>query len=412
MKKETAHIASTVFKESLLVEMEKELERILNFWSTKAVDEKNGGFIGQINSFGNINQQASKGAVLNARILWTFSAVYRHCGNKNYLSLATRAYNYLIQYFWDKKNGGLIWEVDCKGNPTNTRKQAYAQGFGIYAFSEYYRAGGKQDSLQYAQTLYMILEKKFKDNKYGGYVEALKCDWTPLTDMRLSPRDYNSPKSMNTHLHILEPYTNLYRVWPDKQLQNDISELIDIFLQKIIDVSSGHFNLFFDMDWSVESSIVSFGHDIEGAWLLHEAAVETRSLQPIETIQKAATMLVDSTIKDGFCDDGSVFYEKNGQLMDTDRHWWVQAEAMIGLMDAREITKDNHYLEKVVGVWRFIQQHIVDRKNGEWFWSVDSNNNPDLNEDKVGFWKCPYHNCRALTELIKRLQKQFLKEKG
>lgn len=405
MDKETLKINTPEYFGVLISEMETELARILDFWGTRAIDKEYDGFVGQIDSLGNVIPKASKGAILNARILWTFSAAYRHCGNDEYFKNATCAYNYLVQYFWDNKNGGLIWEVDFEGNPVDTRKQAYVQGFGIYAFSEYYRAVGDEESLEHAKKLYVILEEKFMENEYGGYIEALSAYWTPLEDVRLSPKDYNSPKSMNTHLHILEPYTNLYRVWKDEELKQRILSIIEIFQKKIFDKATGHLNLFFGMDWSVESSIVSFGHDIEGAWLIHEAAIESGEGQVIKSAQKLALTLVESTLKDGFADDGSLLYEEEGGNVDTDRHWWPQAEAMVGLTDVWEFTRNVDYIEKAMGVWRFIKQHMIDRENGEWFWSVHENMEPNMNEDKAGFWKCPYHNSRTLMEIVGRLKK-------
>jgi mannobiose 2-epimerase len=389
--------------QQILPELKNELSRILDFWSTKAVDLEFGGFVGQINSSGEIIPNATKGVVLNTRLLWTFSAAYRNIGNKLYLEMANRAYDYLLKYFWDKKEGGLFWECDYLGNPVNTRKQAYAQGFGVYAFSEYFLATGSEEGLEYAISLFDSLEDRFKDSEFGGYWEALSVDWQPMDDMRLSTKDANSPKSMNTHLHILEPYTNLYRAWPDEQLKECIMTLIGLFQERIIDSETGHFNLFFERDWAVQSNIVSFGHDIEGAWLLHGAAMEIKNSDVIQSIQSSALRLVNITLEEGTDADGSVWYEKEGDHIDKDRHWWGQAEAMVGLMDAWEISRDDWYIECLVRVWRYIKSNLMDTKNGEWFWSIHDDGAPNLNEDKAGFWKCPYHNSRALLELITRI---------
>ena len=386
-------------------EMQDELSRILEFWSLKAIDLEFGGFVGQINSAGAVVPKATKGAVLNTRLLWTFSAAYRNTKHQLYRTIADRAYNYLLRHFWDFENGGLFWECDYLGKPLNTRKQAYAQGFGVYAFSEYYLATGCEESLDYARELFAILEEKYRDPEFEGYIEALSANWQPMEDMRLSPKDANSPKSMNTHLHILEPYTNLYRAWPDKQLKERILCLIKLFQEKIINTETGHFNLFFDMDWTVQSSIVSYGHDIEGAWLLHEAALETDEAKVIQSIRQSALKLVEVTLKEGIDTDGSVWYEKEGDHINKDRHWWGQAEAMVGLMDAWEIEKDDRYIQSLVKVWEFIKRNLLDIENGEWFWNIDNEGIPNLKEDKAGFWKCPYHNSRALIELINRTAK-------
>ena len=390
--------------EDLYQEMDLELENILEFWSLQTIDNRFGGFIGQINNQGEKNILSSKGTVLNARILWTFSAAYNLVGSEKLEKLATRAYNYLTRYFWDMKNGGLFWEVDHEGKPLNTRKQAYAQGFGIYAFSEYYLATGNEESLQYAIRLFNLLEDHFYDPEHGGYLEALDQEWNRLDDMRLSKKDVNAPKSMNTHLHILEPYTNLYRAWPEDRLKESIQHVIGIFLEKIIDKKTKHLNLFFDMDWTCKSDTISFGHSIEGAWLLREAALEAGDEQVLNKVQKAAVGLADAVLSGGTDKDGSIFYEYENEHLDTDKHWWAQAEAIVGLTDAWEITGDHVYLEAMKKVWSFIKENIIDYENGEWFGRVDKNGIPYESEDKVGFWKCPYHNTRAMIEMLRRIR--------
>lgn len=393
--------------QQILPELKNELSRILDFWSTKAVDLEFGGFVGQVNSSGEVIPKATKGVVLNTRILWTFSAAFHKTGQKIYLKMADRAYDYLLTHFWDKGNSGLFWGCDYLGNPVNTRKQAYAQSFGIYAFSEYYLATANEESLEYAISLFDLLEDRFRDPEFEfeGYLEALSSDWQDLEDMRLSTKDANSPKSMNTHLHIMEAYTNLYRAWPDEWLKERVRVLVELFQERIIDAKTGHFNLFFDLDWAVQSNLVSYGHDIEGAWLLHEAALETKDPDVIDSVQKSALRLVDITLEEGTDTDGSVWYEKDGDHIDKDRHWWGQAEALVGLMDAWETKQEDRYAQSLLNVWEYIKINLADTKNGEWFWSIHDSGTPNLKEDKAGFWKCPYHNSRALLELISRISK-------
>lgn len=395
-------IMKIMMLQTIKTEMEQELHRLLRYWSTEMLDTDNGGFLGRIDHFGNKYPRAEKGVVLNTRILWTFSAAYRTTKLEEYKQAAGRAYEYIVDKFWDSGNGGLIWSVDYLGSPLNTRKQAYAQGFGVYAFSEYYRATGNDESMGYAQRLFHILENKFYDTKYDGYIEALSKDWSALSDFRLSEKDINSPKSMNTLLHILEPYTNLLRVWDNTELQESISRLLNVFETKIIDAKTGHFKLFFDMDWTSKSSTVSFGHDIEGAWLLNEAAHELGEDSIIKSIQSVALRLVDITLEEGLDIDGSLFNEQDDSHIDTDKHWWPQAEAMVGVWDAYMITKSDKYLAYLNKFWNFIKQNLIDRKTGEWHWRVDKNNKPITTEDRAGFWKCPYHNSRALMEIIER----------
>ncbi|HPR32484.1 MAG TPA: AGE family epimerase/isomerase [Prolixibacteraceae bacterium] len=384
--------------------LEKELRSLLKFWEDHAVDDTNGGFIGQILSSGLRVKDATKGAILNGRILWSFSAASLYFQDQKYRALADRAYQYIVDYFIDKKYGGVYWELDAKGNPVNRRKQAYALGFALYGLSEYYRASGNEKSLLLAQELFWTLEKNFSDKKYGGYIEALGENWHPLSDMRLSERDANFPKSMNTHLHILEPYTNLYRCWKNPILAERIRHLIRIFLDRILHPETDHFQLFFEMDWTVRSEIVSFGHDIEGAWLLTEAAEALGDKTLLAEVQAKAVRMTDTTHREGSDSDGSLFYERNGEHLDTDKHWWPQAEAMVGFVNAWEITGKQFYLDAAEKVWDFIDKRIIDHSLGEWYWRVDAEGLPYSDDEKAGFWKCPYHNSRALMELARRLK--------
>lgn len=382
-----------------------ELNRILEYWEKNTQDFLYGGFIGKIDSKGTAFAKASKGAVLNGRILWTFSAAYNFSKDERWLKLANRAFDYFSSNFIDKENGGVFWELSYDGSPLNTRKQSYAQGFAIYGLSEYYRATGNAESLELAKSIYSNLEKYCYDPENEGYVEALDAQWNPMEDMRLSDKDANEPKSMNSHLHILEPYTNLYRVWKDEALANSIRKLIRVFLDKIIDGKTAHFNLFFDMDWTVKSTAVSYGHDIEGTWLLTEAAEVLGDEELLHEVQAMALRMADVTMAEGSDTDASIFNERKGSHLDSDKHWWPQAEAVVGFINAWQLSGNTKYLNQADKVWTFIQNNIVDHKLGEWFWRVDIHGKTYAEDDKVGFWKCPYHNTRALIEAITRLRK-------
>ncbi|CDF80803.1 N-acylglucosamine 2-epimerase [Formosa agariphila KMM 3901] len=387
------------------LELSSELDALLSYWATTVRDVEYKGFFGEINSSGTIDKKATRGVVLNTRILWAFAAGYNRTQKEEYKQIAEEQFIYIIENFWDSENEGVIWEIDCDGNPVNTRKQAYAQGFAIYGFSEFYRATGNELSLDLSIKLYNILQDKFWDKEHLGYIEALQKDWSIIQDMRLSDKDLNVPKSMNTHLHILEPYTNLYRVWSDGSLKNSIQDLISIFQNIIVDKDTGHFNLFFGQNWKSKSKTISYGHDIEGAWLLHEAAIEINEPKVIESIKKTSLRLVDITCNEGMGQDGSIFNESEEGIIDKDKHWWVQAEGLVGLIDAYEISGDATYFYKAVKLWAYIKTYIRDIKEGEWYWRVDIENKPILSEYKIGFWKCPYHNSRALIELLNRLDK-------
>ncbi|WP_233145493.1 AGE family epimerase/isomerase [Labilibacter marinus] len=390
-------------------ELEGELRSILEFWGKNTCDDVNGGFVAELNAEGKQTEATEKGAVLNARLLWTFSAAYNFLKEPEYLTLAKRAYDYLVKFFWDKKNGGVYWSVNKDGSVLNNRKQAYAQGFAIYGFSEYYKASKNQESLNYAIELFKLIENHYMCSKHGGYIEALSDNWQALEDMRLSDKDANEPKSMNTHLHIIEPYTNLFRVWPNQVLKESIQEQIRVFKDKIIDTETYHFNLFFDYDWSVKSNIVSYGHDIEGAWLLNEAAHVIQDQNLMDKMKKLSLNMAEITLLSGLDVDGSMVYELENGHLDTDKHWWPQAEALVGFIDAFQNSGELKYMNAANKIWQFILNFIKDEKNGEWYWKVDENGNPDISLPKVGFWKCPYHNSRALMEAITRIKSMKLK---
>lgn len=372
---------------------------ILPYWTNKLIDNENRGFYGRIDGHENLHKHANKGAVLNARILWTFSAAYRIEKNPQYLETATRAYNYIKDYFIDKDNGGVFWELDYTGKPVNTRKQVYAQGFALYGFSEYYRATGNEEALQLSKDFFHLIEKYAYDPDNEGYIEALQSNWQPIQDMRLSEKDANEEKSMNTHLHILEPYTNLLRIWNDPAVETAQRRLIGNFTDHIVNPDTKHLILFFNRKWQSDYKIISYGHDIETAWLLYEAAEVLGNEQLLNDIKQLTIEIVEASYE-GLQEDGSMIYETNGQHTDKDRHWWVQAETVVGSMYAYKLTGNKKYLDVAINCWEYITKHILDKENGEWIWSVYANGTPNNTDDKAGFWKCPYHNARICMEIM------------
>ncbi len=371
---------------------------ILPYWMHKAVDNENGGFYGRIDGHNQVHNHANKGAVLNARILWTFSAAYNAEKNLQYLDTARRAYTYIKDYFIDKEYGGIYWELDYLGNPVNTRKQIYAQGFALYGFSEYYRATGEAETLELCKEFFRLIETHAYDSVNGGYIEALDRRWQPISDLRLSARDANEEKSMNTHLHILEPYTNLLRVWRDEVVEEAQNRLINVFRQHIVNPSTGHLTLFFDREWNSSYNIISYGHDIEAAWLLYEAAEVLGDNDLLEEVSFLSVRIAEAAYE-GLQPDGSMIYETDNQHTDKDRHWWVQAETIIGSVYLYKITGDNKYLDIARRCWEYVKVNIIDPENGEWIWSQLASGVPNTADDKAGFWKCPYHNARMCMEV-------------
>jgi mannobiose 2-epimerase len=375
-----------------------ELENnILPFWLNRMRDEEHGGFYGRIDGNGALHPQANKGAVLNARILWTFSAAYRLLQKPEYKAAAQRAFDYIANHFIDVTHGGVYWEVDYTGRPVNTKKQMYAQGFALYGFSEFFRATGDAKALQLAKDFFYLIEKR-RDNREGGYLEACTREWRVIDDMRLSDKDANEKKTMNTHLHILEPYTNLCRVWNNPQLREAQRKLIDMFTQKILN-KSGHLDLFFDEAWNVKSSAISYGHDIEASWLLWEAA-EVLGDTELKAQIKPLSLQIAGAAAEGLQPDGSMIYERDGNHTDADRHWWVQAETVVGFLYAHKNSGRDNYAEKAARAWQYIQNNIIDKEGGEWHWSRKADGSINRADDKAGLWKCPYHNGRLCMEVI------------
>ena len=383
---------------------------ILSFWQERMVDYQQGGFYGRIDGYNVLHPDAEKGAVLNARILWTFSAAARVLNNTPYRILAARAYDYLMQRFMDREQGGVYWSLNADGTPLDTKKQTYAIAFAIYGLAEYVRLTNNQEALNAAIRLFEDLEAhayKFENERMSkcknGYVEALTRDWQPIADMRLSEKDENGVFTMNTHLHVLEAYTNLYRVLKNVQrddvqgtkerVERQLRTLIDIFATRIFDPATGHLMLFFDENWQPSNTHTSPGHDIEAAWLLHEALEVFGDEELLNQTLPVIHSLAQAAEED---------------IMD-EKEWWCYAEAVVGYLDQWKLYQDekpiesNINLELAEAAFHYIQTHLMDRENGEWFWTILPDGTPDRTHDKAGFWKCPYHNSRMCIEIIERL---------
>ena len=380
-----------------------ELINILDYWLKNTIDKENGGFIGEINHQNVINNNSVKGAVLNARILWSFSAAYAVEKNPEYLKTAKRAFQYIKDYFFDKEFGGIFWSLQADGKPKDTKNQIYAIAFVIYGLSEFYKIFKNEDALELAQSLFYKIELYSKDYKNKGYLEAFTRDWQEIEDLRLSEKDANEKKTMNTHLHIVEAYANLYLIWPNPKLKDSIKEILEVIALYFINKYTWHLKLFFDENWKEKEDVISYGHDIEAAWLLQWCAEAIEDEVLIKNYQKYAVAFADAT-KEGLDTDGGLWYEyePKEQKLIAEKHWWPQAELWIGMINAWQLTQNEEFLEITEKNFEFVEKYIIDHKNGEWIWGVYADYSPIL-KDKAGFWKCPYHNSRACIELIKRL---------
>ena len=390
-------------KEILKNKAKTELINILDYWLKNTIDKENGGFIGEINHQNVINNNSEKGAVLNARILWSFSAAYAVEKNPEYLKTAKRAFQYIKDYFFDNEFGGIFWSLQADGKPKDTKNQIYAIAFVIYGLSEFYKIFKNEDALELAQSLFYKIELYSKDYKNKGYLEAFTRDWQEIEDLRLSEKDANEKKTMNTHLHIVEAYANLYTIWPNPKLKDSIKEILEVIALYFINKYTWHLKLFFDENWKEKEDVISYGHDIEAAWLLQWCAETIEDVDLVRSYQKYAVEFAKST-KEGIDSDGGLWYEyePKEQKLIAEKHWWPQAELWIGMINAWQLTQNEEFLEITEKNFEFVEKYIIDHKNGEWIWGINQDYTPIL-KDKVGLWKCPYHNSRACIELIKRL---------
>ena len=413
MKKLTTELFSfkKIFEEELH-------ENILSFWIKYGIQQDGKGFYGAVDLYGNPVPETAKTSVLNARILWTFAEAAKNFNNEKYAEVASLAFSVVTTDFADKEHGGYYMSIDADNKPLDTIKHTYAQAFVLYALSKYYELHPSATLLQELKEYFDFLEEKTKDPEFPGYTEAFTRKWKPFSENRMA--DNNEPRSMNTHLHILEAYAAYYKISKNELAGKRLKELLQLFIDKIIR-STGHLGIFFDKNFNeTESSkaICSFGHDIEASWLLWEAADILEDNEINVKMKQLSVKMLDAVDRVGVDKDGGLFLESTrfGSHIRTNKHWWPQAETLIGFMNGFELTSDAKYWDKLKLTWSFIDQHLIDHKNGEWFTKVNRLGVPYLiepkddpspyyrNDWKIDPWKAPYHNGRAMMELIKRIE--------
>jgi len=363
------------------------------------------GFLPEVDAAGVARPDAGHSIILSTRLLWYFSAYGRIAGNVEALRLADKALKRLRTHFLDETYGGFLWALNADASPSASHKQAYAQAFGIYALAEHYAASGEASSLELARRLFRLLERHYRDAVHGGYIEALSRNFTPVSDQRLSDKDLNAPKSMNTHLHVLEAYARLHQVAPTSETEAALGYVLDLFCNHIVDADTGHLRLFFDMDWRSQSAHVSYGHDIEASWLLWEAAEALGDPVRLAAFRPICLRIAGATGAGGMGRDGGVYYEADaeGGALNAVGEWWGQAEALVGFLNAYELSGDEAHLLRAWSVWSFVKLRHLPEGHGEWSWYPEGSGrtNPYL----AGAWKCPYHNGRALMEGVGRLKR-------
>ena len=374
---------------------------IIPFWKNLRDDEF-GGYYGYMGYDLKLDKKAEKGCILNSRITWFFSNAYTLLKDESLLKEADHGYAFLKDHCIDKENGGIYWSMNYDGTPLDTTKHTYNQAFCIYALSSYYEASGKKEALDLAKQLFHMIEEKCTDDQ--GYLEAFTRDFQPESNEKLSENGVLAEKTMNTLLHVLEAYTELYRVSKDEQVKEKLKWIMDVFADKVYNPKLKRQEVFFDKNYNSIIDLHSYGHDIETAWLMDRSLeildddAYTNRLSPIT---KALTENIYKVAFDGH----SLSNECDKGVVDTNRVWWVQAETVIGFLNGyeKDLSK-TEYKEAAEATWQFIKDYVIDKRPGsEWFWLVRQDGTPVEGEPIVEPWKCPYHNGRMCMEVIRRL---------
>ncbi|MBQ9198265.1 MAG: AGE family epimerase/isomerase [Clostridia bacterium] len=383
----------------LLTEIRAELcGRILPFWMGLR-DDAHGGYIGRVDYDLTRHPEADKGCILNSRILWFFSETYLLLGDEALLEEARHAYQ-MLEKMTDEQNGGVYWSLHADGSVADAIKHTYNQAFAIYALSSYFLADRNPCALERAKKLFRIVESKCRDA--GGYLEAFTADWQPESNEKLSENGVMATRTMNTLLHVLEGYTGLYRVWPDSELKARLCEILNIWETKIHNREKRRQEVFFDHEYNTLIDLHSFGHDIETSWLTEKTLEALDDPALTARVRPLLLEMADHTYHAAFTDHGFANECERG-VVNQKRIWWVQAEALMGFMNAYEKTGETRYRDAVLSQWAYIRDVLTDKRPGsEWFWYVNEDGTPGSGEPIVEPWKCPYHNGRMCIEILRR----------
>lgn len=372
-------------------------DHIIPFWHGLREDQ-NGGFIGQVDVDLTRHPEAVKGCILNSRILWFFSETYMALKDPMLLSDADHAYAMQLR-MTDEQNGGVYWALNADGAVADGTKHTYNQAFAIYALSAYYRATGKQEALRRAEALFDVIETHCCDA--GGYLEAFTADWRPESNEKLSENGVMAGRTMNTLLHVLEGYTGLYEASRSPRVRERLYFIFDIFKNHVYNPEKRRQEVFFDHEYHTLIDLHSFGHDIETSWLADHTLDVLGDERLTAEIRPMLQAMAEHTLQAAFTDHGFANESERG-VMDTKRVWWVQAEALLGFLNAWQRTGEERYRQAALTQWRYIRDVLVDHRDGsEWYWYIREDGTPgDL--PIVEPWKCPYHNGRMALEVLRR----------
>lgn len=375
-------------------------EKLIPFWCAMK-DDIYGGYYGLVDYDLKREEKAVKGCILNSRILWFFANAYLIWKEDELLECAKHAYDFLKNYALDKENGGVFWSMQYDGTVEDDTKHTYNQAFAVYALSSYYDASRDKEALALAMDLFKTIESKCLAS--NGYKEAFTRDFKEISNEKLSENGVMAGRTMNTMLHVLEAYTELYRVSGSQLVKTKIYWILSIFRKSIYQEEKKRQEVFFDENMNSLIDLHSYGHDIESAWLIDrtiEILDENYYREKFGPITKA---LAENVYQKAF-NGKSLANECCKGIVDETRIWWVQAEAVVGFYNEyQKDRKKEYYLEASKALWNFIKDKQIDKRTGaEWYNAVDKYGNPIEGIPVVSPWKCPYHNGRMCMEIIKR----------
>lgn len=373
-------------------------EQLLPFWQSLR-DEERGGYVSFVGQDLKRDPMGERGCILNSRILWFFSEAANALKDESLLCYADHAYRALLSMM-DGKNGGVYWSMTADGQVMDSTKHTYNQAFAIYALAAYARVSGSQEALEKAVQLFELIEEKCTDEY--GYLEAQKADWTPESNEKLSENGVMAEKTMNTLLHVLEAYTELYRVGRDERVKKRILFILDLLERKIYNPEKRRQEVFFDREYNSLIDLSSFGHDVETSWLADRTLEVLDDSALTARIRPMLMSMAQEVYEKAFTPHGFM-NECHNDKVDTTRIWWVQAEALVGFVNAYQKTGESKFLDAARSQWAYIKEKMIDpRPMSEWFWSVDEQGTPIPGKPIVEPWKCPYHNGRMIFEIMER----------
>jgi mannobiose 2-epimerase len=404
---------------------------LLNKWYPQSTDSLYGGFLSTYTYDFKPTGPQDKFIVTQARHIWTTAkAAQLYPGVAYYLNCSKHGYYFLRDVMWDKTYGGFYNLVDRKGNDKSNPKapkDAYGNAFAIYALSAYYKASGDTGSLSFVKKAFLWLENHSHDPAYKGYYQHLKRDGTPvIRDETIPSNSDMGYKDQNSSIHLLEAFTELYGVWPDELVRQRLQEMLYLIRDKIT-TKKGYLTLFFKPDWtpvsfrdSSESSIlkhknldhVSFGHDVETAFLMLEASHALGLKNDAETMTIGKKM-VDHALRNGWDAALGGFYDEGYYFKGSDtisiifdhKNWWAQAEGLNTLLLMADHFPNDpmHYYDKFKKLWGYIQVYLIDHVNGDWYEEGLDKEPQRKTALKGHIWKGTYHTFRALSNCVKRL---------